>query len=280
MALKYLMCIAGGAALGYAYAYSRMEREYQERLDRETEELRIHYRNKYLKKGAVADARAAQSSEKVSAEMAEDARKVYGGGESIVSAVVSSELSEVAKKGIVTGDISVPEEDENFVHDTQMPSEAQVAGAVSNALVDAAIAASDLVGRASKPVVNYNRISTPEKADIPEQTRTEASVDDEMAVEIETISQQAFIDNEFGYKQFSFTYFAGDDVLANEEDEPVTGPARDASVGSEIIKKLKVGREAMGGESVVYVRNRTGNWEFEITRSDGEYSKEVAAGAG
>lgn len=265
MALKYLMCIAGGAALGYAYAYSRMEREYQERMDRETEELRAHYRNKYLKKGAVADARA---SKKVNAEMAEDVRKVYGGGESVVSTVVSSELSEVAKKGVATGDISVPEEDENFVHDIAVPSEAQVA--------------SDLVGRTAKPVVNYNRISTPEKTDIPEQTRTEATAveGDEMPVEIEVISQQAFIDNEFGFRQFSFTYFAGDDVLANEEDEPVIGPARDASVGAKIIEKLKVGREAMGGESVVYVRNRTGNWEFEITRSDGEYSKEVAAGAG
>jgi hypothetical protein len=278
MALKYLMCVAGGVALGYAYAYSRAEREFQERLDRESEELRYYYRDKYMKKAAEREKNAPKAEDAV-----EMMRQTYEGGSSVVTEVVASELSQVAKKGVVRGDISaIPEEDENFVGDDRVAEAVRKKGLESNGQVDALIAEGGLVEKAAKPpVVNYNRISTPEKADIPEQSRTEeTSSSEEDAVEIEEITRAAFVADEFSYKQFSFTYYAGDDVLANEEDEPVTGAAREVSIGAEALRKLKVGREAMGGEGEIYVRNRTGGWEFAIVRSDGKFSEEVRAEMG
>ena len=278
MAIKYLMCIAGGVALGYAYAYSRAEREFQDRLDRETEEIRYYYRDKYSKKAAE---REQAETAKTATDAVEAMRQTYEGGSSVVSEIVSADLSRVAQRGVATGDISVPEEDENFVDD-RVAEAVRKKGVESNAQVDAVIAEGALVEKAAKPpVVNYNRISTPEKADIPEQTRTEDPAgDDEMEIEIEFITRKSFVADEFGFKQFSFTYYAGDDVLANEDDEPVTGPARVASVGAEALRKLKEGREAMGGENEIYVRNRTGNWEFAIVRSDGKFSEEVGAEVG
>lgn len=117
---------------------------------------------------------------------------------------------------------------------------------------------------------NYNAISTPSKiAETPPEPE-----DDEVDSQISLITQQSFIGNEFDYKQFSFTYFAGDGILANESDEPVTNAAREVSIGKEALYLLQGGPKAMGGDSI-YVRNHAGKWEFDITYSAGEYTKEV-----
>lgn len=115
------------------------------------------------------------------------------------------------------------------------------------------------------PKMNYNHISTPPKV----TEATEEASEDEDEVQIEFITKQDFIEDQFGYKQIMLTYWTRDDVLSNELEQPILGSARDVSVGADAIAKLKA------GEKQVFVRNRSGKWEFEITREDQVYEDVV-----
>ena len=115
--------------------------------------------------------------------------------------------------------------------------------------------------------VNYNAISTAPK----EPTEQEK----EAAYVPETIEKEAFINGDSGFDQSTLTYFAGDDVLANDRDQVITADAREAFLGTEIFDLLRADPEARGGADAVYVRNTLRSREFEIVLSPGKYSEEV-----
>lgn len=84
------------------------------------------------------------------------------------------------------------------------------------------------------------------------------------------IHQDEFNEEEpAGYNSVTYTYYAGDDVLCDEDGKPL--PHADIIVGQE---NLKFGHGA-DDEDVVFVRNDRLELEMEICRVPGSYEEEV-----
>lgn len=83
------------------------------------------------------------------------------------------------------------------------------------------------------------------------------------------IHQEEFMDSETGYVKVSYTYYAEDDVLTDEDDIPL--PHADIIVGQ---TNLKFGH-GTDDPDVVFVRNEHMELEMEISRSPKSYEKEV-----
>lgn len=85
------------------------------------------------------------------------------------------------------------------------------------------------------------------------------------------VSIEEFMNQEAeNYDQVTISYYAGDDVLANERDEMMDDP--DGSVGLENLKKFGYGSS---DPNSVYVRNDRLQLEFEVVRYEEKYSKVV-----
>jgi hypothetical protein len=84
------------------------------------------------------------------------------------------------------------------------------------------------------------------------------------------ITHDEFMENENGWTQQSLTYYNGDDTLADDQDMPI--PDIEAIVDSGNLSKFGYGSR---DKNVVYVRNEKIETDFEITLSQGEFSKEV-----
>jgi hypothetical protein len=84
------------------------------------------------------------------------------------------------------------------------------------------------------------------------------------------ITHDEFMENENGWAQGQLTYYNGDDVLTDDQDMPI--PDIEDLVDSENLTKFGYGSR---DKNVVYVRNEKKEMDFEITLSQGEFSKEV-----
>lgn len=85
------------------------------------------------------------------------------------------------------------------------------------------------------------------------------------------ITIDEFMDSdELHHQQVTLTYYADDDVLADERDLPVDDRA--GSVGDEALSQFGVGSN---DSRVVYVRNERISVDFEITLHDGNYAEIV-----
>lgn len=126
--------------------------------------------------------------------------------------------------------------------------------------------------------VAYHKVSQ-KKDEEPAQTKTDAEdngTQKDTGIPLpEIIELKDFVESETGYKQFSITYFAGDDTLASESDTVIDLEARNISVGEEVLSKLKAGPKAMNDQDAIYVRNHTQTVELEIMWREGKYSEEV-----
>jgi hypothetical protein len=85
------------------------------------------------------------------------------------------------------------------------------------------------------------------------------------------ISEDEYYQNEHEYEQVALTYFAEDDVLCDEKDIPID--EIENTVGGDHLTKFGFGSN---NDHMVFVRNDRTEIEFEITKSDGSYKKEVA----
>ena len=83
------------------------------------------------------------------------------------------------------------------------------------------------------------------------------------------IHQDEFKHGEAGYVQASYTYYAGDDVLVDDDGIPL--PHGDQVVGQD---NLKWGHGA-DDIDVVFVRNDKLEMEMEICRSPNSYEEEI-----
>lgn len=81
------------------------------------------------------------------------------------------------------------------------------------------------------------------------------------------IHQDEFFSDEKGYTQSSFTYYAGDNIMNDEDDTPVYN--HEGVVGSLIFG------HGSDDPNVVYVRNEKLKAEYEISFDPGLYSVEV-----
>lgn len=85
------------------------------------------------------------------------------------------------------------------------------------------------------------------------------------------ISEEEYMQNDTDYTQISLTFYEGDNVLADDRDDPI--PTVDDLVGDNNL--LRFG-DWSNDPNVVYVRNDVREQEYEITRSQGKFSDEVA----
>jgi hypothetical protein len=81
------------------------------------------------------------------------------------------------------------------------------------------------------------------------------------------IHRDEFFAEELDYTQSTLTYYAGDDILADEKGEVVYNYGQ-------IVGELKFGHGS-GDPNVLYVRNHERNGEYEIVADPGHYAVEV-----
>lgn len=98
-----------------------------------------------------------------------------------------------------------------------------------------------------------------------EMERREARPDDPFV-----ITQEEFNDNDTGNDQTSLTYYDGDDVLTDSNDQVVDNI--DKTVGVE--NMLRFGHGS-GDPEIVYIRNPKLGLDIEVAHSDGKFAKEV-----
>jgi len=81
------------------------------------------------------------------------------------------------------------------------------------------------------------------------------------------LHKDEFYADELGYTQTTLTYYAGDDIMVDEDDSPVYNYAL-------VTGPLKFGHGS-GDPNVFHVRNDKRHAEYEILYDSGLYSKEV-----
>lgn len=81
------------------------------------------------------------------------------------------------------------------------------------------------------------------------------------------IHRDEFFENQHEYPQSTLTYYAGDDIVVDHEDQPVFNYLT-------VTGELKFGHGS-GDPNVVYVRNDKRHAEYEIVKDEGLYSREV-----
>jgi len=144
---------------------------------------------------------------------------------------------------------------------------------------------SKLVRDAAEAMVDYQGIST-EKAKEQSVHEITKNVFDEIQPEVEpeeeelllerdeskpyVISYDEFMTGEKDYIQRNLVYYAGDNALVDEADQPI--PAIDEVVGEDNLQRFGV---ASKDPNVVYVRNEIMSLDFEIARSEGKFAHEV-----
>lgn len=84
------------------------------------------------------------------------------------------------------------------------------------------------------------------------------------------ISVEEYLQSETGYRQFTLTYFEGDDVLVDEHEKPIDEVEK--YVGDANLKKF--GHRSRDA-NVVYIRNDKADLEFEVIRSKRSYTEDV-----
>lgn len=82
------------------------------------------------------------------------------------------------------------------------------------------------------------------------------------------LHKDEFYADEMDFHQRTYTYFDGDDIMADEDERPVYNY-------SQIVGELKFGHGS-GDPKVVYIRNEKRKEEYEIVKDPGLFSIEVA----
>lgn len=292
--IKYLLCVAGGVGLGYYIAHDHLSARHREELEREKENAKEFYRLKYEKKLKV-DAGTNQGAEWPSEDPefvqaainAAEALEGYLGGP-VDPVNLASEVTRVVEENEnrdIADEVDTPDIPESLP-ETEIPVfDGEPVG---------------LARRFEKPVqpaVDYAAMAKQYKETVVESFGDTGALKKDVgsspgeltgmvlekklegahpAVEI---SMDDFVQNKTGYEQYSFTYFAGDDVLANESDERLGKSLRERIVSQAVMQKLKTGPEAMSGGTTLYIQNPEFNEgagvEVEIEWSSGKYSDEV-----
>lgn len=85
------------------------------------------------------------------------------------------------------------------------------------------------------------------------------------------ITEEDFMQNEHDFSQTTFTYYAGDRILANTRDEVMDQVNQ--IVGHANLEKIQ---DLPEGKNTIYVRNEKYDSDYEIVVSMGKYSIEVA----
>ena len=228
--------LAIGAASGYFFAKRRLEELMRRELDEKTEAALEYYKDYYQKVNKVekyataSDAAAALLPDGAPVEVVKALEDYTGASYVEPDEEVVVEVQEI----LVTEDDT---DDEPAVVERR------------NVFVDGVLVD-------GKPI---------SEEDYPEY--------DDAAVDLtkpHIVSKDAFFMNEHDDEQVQITYYAGDDVLADENDDEIGDS--DDKVGDHNLKFFGHLSEDI---NIVYIRNPELGLSFEVARSAGKYSKEV-----
>lgn len=236
-----ILSLAAGAVGGYFYAKKKLGEEFEERLEREVEETKKIY-SAFHKKGEFSTP--------------EDAvRKLIPEGLTGNTFNSSSVTNETLEK-VLVGLKYMPEKE-----DTRPgPPERHLAA---------------IRGEDPRPPIETN---------IFEEVRVQQDLPEDFNEEIARASGKpyiipvdAFMHAEVGYPNLTFTFFEGDRVVVDDRDA-IVGVA--AEVGDYIdevfgLDNFRFGYLS-GDANVVYIRNDKTGYDYEILKSEGKYSEEVA----
>lgn len=89
------------------------------------------------------------------------------------------------------------------------------------------------------------------------------------------LTRQEWQDSEPNYHQSTLTYYEGDNVLTDDQEQPISGRDFNNVVGDEGNLRFGHGSEDM---NVVYIRNDQLEIDFEVVRSLGRFADELGKG--
>lgn len=81
------------------------------------------------------------------------------------------------------------------------------------------------------------------------------------------LHQEEFIGDELGYRQETVTYYAGDQIMSDNNDTPLYG-------FEDLMGELQFGHGSRD-PNVVYIRNEVIHMEWEVLRDEGSFSEQV-----
>jgi hypothetical protein len=255
MLVKYLLVAGISAGAGYFVAQKRLEQRYFAELNKETEEVRDFYERKYQRKKA------------------QEAFKLYSGGaEKYQNAPGPMKYDE----STTTSSLKKVLQDEAADNLAEMSDEDLARRAVkdkSEEEFNSELLADPAVKKYLEETASRDQLLTTNFQDYQEMSSKKSKEKPATPVP-DLIMASEFINSDTGYKQFSVTYFAGDDILAGESDQVISLEARNVTMGETILEKL---RNAPPGDDkfILYIRNHEQQVELEIARSEGKYSVEV-----
>jgi hypothetical protein len=257
--VKNVLYLASGVAIGYYVAHRRLERYFDERLEREIEDVKEFERLKYQRKAAKDYVQDPEFFE--AAVKAAESLKIYEGA-TIGPAVMTQEMTEAdLRDEEQAAEAAEAEDEEESEEDLEDEPDTAFEDPVTKVAPPVLIVPEQATGS-----VNYNRISTAPKEGSPEAKEVEYVP--------EVIPMGEFVNNDSGFEQITMTYYIADDRLANIYDQVFTEDDRQADLSPETFELLK-SPEARGGANTVYIRNDLRQKEFEIIVSRGAYSDEV-----
>lgn len=236
--IKYLLCVGVGVGVGFYIARERYEERYSSLLAESTEQAEEFFRKKYRKE-AVESVQEAGFTEAVID--AAEALQEYSGIETI-PVVLAQDIEQVIKTASAEGRLDVEQLEKDLAEYKELTAEESLKPP-----------------KTESGQVRYDKVATPAKAEGPKKADLQ-----------EVIGEDEYIDNETEYKQFSITYYAGDDVLAGESDQVIDHETRVNTLGNDVLEMLR-----MPDTRVLYVRNHQEQVEVDISISRGKYVDEV-----
>lgn len=232
-----------GAGLGYLLTRRNLEIEFQKRLNLQIDSAEDFYRRKYEKK------------------LKEEREKDLGETKETIKSLVEESPLDEAKEMVESLRKGVEEVEE--VYRKQAGVIIEEAGLTSTLVNYQGMfqGETELSER-----VSVERVKTTDQEEAPEEPPHPSKNPDKLPV---MISGEAYFENHSGFKQVSRMYYAGDDILATEENRIVSEGARRSELGNDILEKLKMGLD--GNAETLYVRNEKSGTEYEIFRDPEAY---------
>lgn len=248
VAVASVMSAASGSVGGYLLAKKKLQKEYSELADREIREAKEYYTEQARKNKVGEFADPLKLAEK------------YEG----------TEADSASEKG--EGWVELREEPEFVERDEELIKEVvEITRELKYHAGSEGSVVSEMETAEVKESIRHNIFDNREPI---------AEEDDEFDIDVERekrakatgpyiISEEEYFENEDSYSQTSLSWFDGDDVLTDEKDVPI----RDVTpiIG---VDTLKFGYGS-GDANTVFIRNDRFQALYEVTRSEGEYAKEV-----
>lgn len=149
---------------------------------------------------------------------------------------------------------------------------------------DVKIVPSVLAENVERTVTAYNKPGAPsiveeEVRDIESNVAASPLDPDARAPHLITFAE--FDAGDLGYAQVSVSFFAGDGIVIDEEDNVISPDRVEQIIGTDNLNKFGTNTDDPDLEpNVIYVRCERFNMDFEVTRSPGKHSVEVLGETG